>query len=64
MSLKTFIAGKFASGGVLKRSAGLRDGEVPAVLSSQREWVRLKDGRIVEIHGGLFDPRYYEKASQ
>lgn len=63
MSLKNFIAGKFATGGVVRELPSKGD-IVPAMLSPQREWVKFPDGRIVEIHGGIFDPRYYMKADQ
>jgi len=63
MSLKSFIAGRFASGGVV-RDLPTKDDIVPAMMSSRREWVKFPDGRIVEIHGDLFDPRYYAKVER
>lgn len=51
----------FHTGGLVKLPSALKDGEIPTFLSSQREWVKLQDGRVVEIHGGIFDARYYTK---
>ena len=57
MSLKSFIAGKFASGGVV-RDLPTKDDIIPVALGPRREWVQTPDGRVVEVRSfdnGLFD---------